>query len=310
MRKGRYVQIQYDVVGLRGINFDLSLAVQRLPQHDEKVSARLLSSLPGGPVGNFACAASKLGLRVAVHAHLGDDNFSERILQEFKTYGVDTRWIEQEAGRTADLALIFVDPSGEKAIVVVEPAPVSSDPPETIFRELITKTRGLFLTMYSFVEFRSRLDAARLKGVQVMIDIEDTPQVGQVSVTDILNSCDIASFNHAGFLAYMGKEPEFALLSELLSENSVHTIVVTLGKRGVMGIANGQQPVHIPGLNVDVKDTTGAGDTFNAAFLSARLKGLPLEEALKFANTAAALSVTAYGAKGRLPAWVEVEEFL
>jgi ribokinase/sulfofructose kinase len=198
-KKGR--SMVFDVVGLHGLNYDLSAAVQRLPQHDEKVSARLLSSLPGGPVGNFACAASKLGLRVAVHAHLGDDNFSERILQEFKTYGVDTRWIEQEAGRTADLALIFVDPSGEKAIVVVEPAPVSSDPPETIFRELITKTRGLFLTMYSFVEFRSRLDAARLKGVQVMIDIEDTPQVGQVSVTDILNSCDIASFNHAGFLA-------------------------------------------------------------------------------------------------------------
>ena len=156
-----------------------------------------------------------------------------------RSYGVDTHWIKQETGRTADLALILVDPSGERAIAVVEPAPISSDPTETIFQDLITKTRCLFLTMYSFVEFRSRLDAARMKGVQVMIDIEDTPQVGQVPLTEILNSCDIASFNHAGFLAYTGKGTRIRLLSELLANNRVDTIVVTLGKQGVMGVATG-----------------------------------------------------------------------
>lgn len=300
----------FDVVGLHGLNYDLSAAVQRLPQHDEKVPARLLSSQPGGPVGNFACAASKLGLRVAVHTRLGDDNFSERILQEFNAYRVDTHWIHQEPGSTADLAVILVDPSGERAIIVMEPAPVPSELMETILPDLITQTGCFFLTLHSFMKLRSCLDKARSKGIQVMMDIEDTPQVGQTPLSEILNNCDIASFNRSGFLAYTGKEADPALLDALLAEHQVHTIVVTQGSQGVMGVAIGEQPVHIPGIKVDVKDTTGAGDTFNAAFLTARLKGLRLQAALNFANAAAALSVTSFGAKGSLPAWDEVEAFL
>ena len=68
--------------------------------------------------------------------------------------------------------------------------------------------------------------------------------------------------------------------------------------------------VHAPGFAVDARDTTAAGDTFNAALAVALTEGLPLKEGLRFANAAAALSVTRPGAQASIPSRTEVDAFL
>ncbi|MEM7346599.1 MAG: PfkB family carbohydrate kinase, partial [Chloroflexota bacterium] len=88
-----------------------------------------------------------------------------------------------------------------------------------------------------------------------------------------------------------------------------HTVVVSRGKAGSFAVSR-NEVAEQPGLAVNVVDTTGAGDTFYAAFLHQTLQGTPLADRLRFANTAAALSVTALGPRGLLPTIDEVNTFL
>lgn len=301
--------MKYDVVGINGLDYDMVLAVDHLPSHDEKISVRLIGNYPGGPIGNFACAASRLGLRVAVYAMLGDDSYSKEILDELRTFEVDTRWIVEKQGKSADLTVILVDPSGERAILVVEPA--EEEPFENKFEsEVFFHTHFLYLTMHSFKQYGAVLPKIRKSGVQVMIDIENTKQALDIPLVSILENCDIASFNRAGFKAFTNSEPILSLLDSLVAGSNVDAILVTMGREGVMGASRSQKAVHIPGLAVPVKDTTGAGDTFNAAFLAAKVSGLPLIEAMQFSVAASALSVTSYGPKGKLSTWDAVTTFL
>ena len=300
----------YDVVGLNGLDYDIVLAVDHLPQHDEKLSVRLLGNYPGGPVGNFACAASRLGLRVAVAAELGEDVNANAILHELVTYAVSPDWIVQEKGKTTDFTVILVDPSGERAILVVQPDDEQQAGSNVEIPEVVYKTNYLYLTMHSFKQVFAHLPSIRESGVKVMIDIENTKATLDVPLMTILENCDIASFNRSGFTAFANREPHLALLDRLKASSNVETILVTMGKEGAMGVDRSQKAVHIPGIPVTVKDTTGAGDTFNAAFLASKLKGFSLLESLQFSIAASALSVTGYGPKGKLPTWGEVTTFL
>ncbi len=300
----------YDVVGINGLDYDMVLAVDHLPSHDEKISVRLLGNFPGGPVGNFACAASRLGLRVAVSARLGVDTQAEAIISELVAFGVNTDWIVQHQSHHTDFTVIMVDPSGERAILVVAPPDGESSGQDVVIPEVIFQSQYLYLSMHSYQQVGAWLPKIRRHGVKVMIDIENTKQALDIPLQTILANCDIASFNRAGFQAFTKREPEAALLESLLEESNCEIILVTLGHEGVMGVCRQEKAVHTPGFIVPVKDTTGAGDTFNAAFLAARLSKMPLVEALRFSTAASALSVTAFGPKGKMPDWLEVTSFL
>lgn len=300
----------FDVVGLNGLDYDMVLAVDHLPRHDEKISVRLVGNLPGGPVGNFACAASRLGLRVAVAARLGQDVHADAIISELTDYGVDTGWIRQDQHIATSFTVILVDPSGERAILVVEPAAGELSGPGMEIPEVIFQAQYLYLTIYSYKPYSAWLPKIRQRGVKVMIDIENTKQALDIPLQIILENCDIASFNRAGFQAFTQHEPDLSVLDALIEENPCDVILATLGSDGVLGASRVQKAVHIPGFVAPVKDTTGAGDTFNAAFLAAKLRNLPLTEALRFAAAASAISVTSIGPKGKLPVWPEVSSFL
>ncbi|HJZ45838.1 MAG TPA: carbohydrate kinase family protein, partial [Roseiflexaceae bacterium] len=135
-----------------------------------------------------------------------------------------------------------------------------------------------------------------------------TVGINPSSLRQMLAAADIASFNRDGFIAATGEQPTADSVRRLLGYGP-HTIVVTLGAQGALA-ATAERVAQRPGYRVEVVDTTGAGDTFNAAFLSATLARIALEERLRLANATAALSVTGMGPRGRLPTRQEVEVFL
>jgi ribokinase len=86
-------------------------------------------------------------------------------------------------------------------------------------------------------------------------------------------------------------------------------VIITLGRQGAV-YTDGQDTVHLPGLEVPVKDTTAAGDTFVGYVAAALAEGQALPAALHLANAAAALAVTRPGAQPAIPMRQEVEQFL
>jgi sugar/nucleoside kinase (ribokinase family) len=296
----------YDVLTIGGIDMDLVLTVPELPGADLKVFGDLVGNMPGGPAANFACAASRLGLRVSALAEVGEDQAGQMIIDDFASYGVDTSLIQVRPGGQTCFTIILIPPSGEKAIVIVPT--FQPEYPLQRLSEALRQTRLIYLMPQNHEQFLAMARLAHECGAEVMIDVEPTVDANRTTMRQILAEVDIASFNQFGFSATTGEAPSPEAARRLL-DTGPHTVVVTLGSRGALVVTRDEAVVQ-PGFAVHAVDTTGAGDTFNAAFVSATLSGLPLAERLRFANGAGALSVTGMGPRGRLPTADEVRSFV
>lgn len=143
---------------------------------------------------------------------------------------------------------------------------------------------------------------------KVVVDIEPHIIATPEHLARILHLADIAIFNYDGFIRGYATEPDFTLLHDIQDEYQLDAVVVTLDVRGVIAV-KGNEQVKIGSYTIPVIDTTGAGDTFNGAFVYSLIKNMPLIEALKFASATAAINITALGARGHLPTPSEVNLF-
>ena len=295
-----------DILAIGGIDMDLVLKVPRLPSFDEKELGELVGRLPGGPAANFACAASRLGLNVASFSLVGDDESGRLIIEDFEQYGVDTSLMQVIEEAESPFTVILVDPTGEKAIIVVPS--IEAVYPRQVATEALSRSRVMYMMPTPEEQFLALAHLAHERDVEVMIDIEPTVCAQRDKLERILKQTGIASFNHFGFRAAAGREPSLEAARELLAFGP-HTVIITLGGGGSLAVTRDEAAEH-PGFKVPVVDTTGAGDTFHAAFLAATLRGEPLDARLRFANATAAMSVTVIGPRGWLPTRAEVEAFL
>lgn len=295
-----------DILAVGGIDMDLVLTVPRIPGFDEKELAQFVGWMPGGPAANSACAAARLGLNVASFSQVGDDENGRAIVADFARHGVDTSLIEVAADQQSPFTVILIDPSGEKVILVVPgfEAVYSAEKAAAV----LPNVRYFYMMPNDEKGFLMLARLAHQHGAQVMIDVEPTVCAQRDKLERLLAETDIASFNRFGFEAAAGEVPSFVAARQLL-DYGPHTVIVTRGSGGVLAVTRDEEAEH-PGFQVEVADTTGAGDTFHAAYLAATIRGLSLAERLRFASAAAAISVTAIGPRGRLPTWTEVEEFL
>jgi ribokinase len=295
-----------DVLAVGGTGLDTVITLDRLPGHDEKVIGAHIGQMPGGPAGNFACAASRLGLRAAVLANVGDDEAGRLLIEDYIRHGVDTTWIAVLPGRRSNFTICLVDPSGEKAVIVV-PMLDEAYSLESAQR-ILPRARLLFGMPNDRLRFEALARAAREHGVEVMIDVERSVVPDPPDMKCFLENVDIASFNRESFIAATGEEPSLFAARRLLRFGP-RLVIVTEGAAGALAVTADEE-AQSPAFAVAVVDTTGASDTFNAAFVWAMFSGKSLAEALPFANAAAALAVTALGSRGRLPDEGEVRDFL
>jgi ribokinase len=155
------------------------------------------------------------------------------------------------------------------------------------------------------------LKLAREEGAITVLD----PAPAQRLPASLLASVDILTPNESEALLLCGRAParvsidEAGEMAESLRRLGPRTVIVKLGEQGCL-LLNEKGPRHFPGYAVEVRDTTAAGDTFNAALAVMLAEGKPIEEAIPFANAAAAISVTRLGAQASAPSRAEVEEFL
>lgn len=295
-----------DVVAVASGTIDLVIEVDRLPGHDEKVNGRLIGWLPGGTVPNFACAASQLGLSAGLLGSVADDAAGQLAVQDLERYGVDTRCMTIRSGQQTNMTVIFLDATGEKAIVVV---PTYEDPPELsdTDRDYVAHARILYTMSLHPDRFLSLAQAAHGAGAWVAIDLEPTVLGSPNELDTVLARTDLVFCNRHGLEAAYGRADE-AAARQLLGLGP-WLAVVTLGREGSLVVTR-DQSVPCPGFDVPVVDTTGAGDCFNAAFVAEYLCHRDLVSASRFANAAAALSITRIGPRGWLPTREEAESFL
>ncbi|AMO47871.1 PfkB domain protein [Enterobacter sp. FY-07] len=296
----------FDVVAVGSGTVDLIFRVPRLPGNDDKVIGKKVAELIGGTVANSACVMGKLGLRVTSLSTAGDDYYAQAIIDDFHRNGVDTRFILRKPGVAANMAIIFLDDSGEKALVY---AP--NDETETCMvqaPQAIDCSRLVYMMPGQLDKFRTLARYAREKNTKVVIDVESHIKNSQQNIKEMLSLSDVAIFNKEGFRTSLQQEPDAEVLRRLVEEHDLDALVVTCGGEGVIACDRKGVATH-PGYNVSVIDTTGAGDTFNGAFIYCYLNNRELNDALSFASAAAAINISHVGARGKLSTVDDVNKF-
>ena len=294
-----------DVLAVGGIDIDWLLKMPKLPSFDEKLRAEYLGQYPGGPVGNFACIASNMGLRVASMCTLGDDEGGNLLLEDFQNYGVDVSYITIDPKIITPFVIVIVDPTGEKAVIIPE---LNQNTAATISPEAVRRSKYVYMMGFDHQMFRKIADIAHLSGTKMMADIEPSEELTGEKIYDLLALCDIASFNQQGFTTAFDKPFSMAAVRNLL-DHGPEIVLVTRGAKGVVA-ASKDEVVEIDAYDVSVSDTTGAGDTFNAAFLYAIIQGYGLEESVKFGNAASAILIQTMGTRTNLPTPKAIKTFM
>lgn len=297
------------VVG--SLNADYVVAVERIPQVGETLPGGDLALYPGGKGANQAVAAARLGGRVKMIGQIGDDAPGHFLLESQISAGVDVFGIGKSAGASGS-ALIYIVPSGDNSIVISPAANgrLTSDHVRERLAEIGPQDFLLCQLETPLETVAEALKIARAAGATTILD----PAPARALSPDILLNVDILTPNETEAALLLGAgpagtEPEALIAANALRAMGPPTVILKLGERGCV-VADGTEPRAIPGFEVDAVDTTAAGDTFNAA-LAVQLSGdAGMNDAARWANAAAAVSVTRKGAQPSAPSHIDVERFL
>ena len=297
-----------DIIGIGDTNVDLIVKVDHIPAHDEKVRGTLLGKFPGGIIGNFCAAAAKFGATTGVVTKLGKDEYGDLCLNDFAKRGINVTGLVQKENVDTYFCVIHLDFTGEKALTIVQTSGFLPQK-EEINLEYVKGARYVHMTTLDVDLANYVFGQLEGSGCVVSLDIEATSSKVDTSVwSTVLSKLDIAFPNLAGLQALTGQQDSEQGARYLL-DRGVKIVVVTCGSQGVR-IYREQYSYEHPIYQVDVKDTTGAGDCFNAVFIACLSKSWPIERAAKYASAAAAISIQSVGAREGLPACDEVEAFL
>lgn len=297
-----------DIVALGDCDVDLYIQVERLPAHDEKVPGDYIGIYGGGVAANFAYAASKLGMRTGLISTIGKDSFGETALCSLDEYGVDIQGVSMVEGVPTYFSIVALDHTGEKALIIVR-TDVFFPTWEYIPLAYIESACLLHIAPFDLVVAARAAEHAAQSSVAVSVDLEPGMVVeGLDAAIPLLRHTRLLFANMQCIEALFGHTRVEEGAAQLL-DYGPEVVVVTRGAQGAF-ILTRSDSFSVPAYKVEVRDTTGAGDCFNASFVSSWLRGMPLAACGHFAAAAAALSVTKVGSRRGLPTQEEVATFL
>lgn len=294
----------FDVVGIGESSLDEVALLDQHPPLGSKVAARAWLELAGGQVATALLACARLGLRTALITTVGDDSAGERVLAPLRAAAIDLSGSRTVAGVPTRAAVVLVDRKTGHRTVIYHRDPRLGLKVGDVSRERIEEGRVLHLDAVDPDLAIWAAGTAREAGVPVILDA-DTVVPG---MRRLLARVDFPIVARDFAEEFFGtRSPAEALQG--LAALGARFPVVTLGDRGAVGGGRGEM-IESPAFPIAVRDTTGAGDVFHAAFAWGLLQGLGGAEILRVANAAAALSCRALGAQGALPDRKELEDFL
>jgi ribokinase len=301
-------------------NFDLLLRLPRLPCSNDRLRPSEVVLAPGGMAGNVASAFARLSGIVRYAGALTDDDDGALLRAALVRDGVDVRFARTRTG-PAGRGLILVGERGERAIIAGWQQPTNptarNGTSQHGWSALVSAPwplpGGLFEpradALYCPSIFAGAITPSLPADLPLAIDIEagHTDSLDTDGLRRLLERASLVFGNH-GVLAGVAQRLGYAE-PEHLGADVGGTLVVTLGERGCTVVC-GTETRLVRGFQVQAVDTTGAGDSFAAAFTFAMLKGQKPVAAATFANAAAALSTRGLGSRATIPTHDEVQSLL
>lgn len=292
-------------------NVGLFLKGVRLPKKGETVIGHTFHEGGGGKGSNQAIAASCLGADVTFVGRIGNDKYGDAALAMYDRYGVSKERITVDKTIHTGISVILIDDNGDNLISVVPGANFNLSKEDIDGAEKVLKNSGVVgFQLESNIEIvEYGIEKCGSLGVQVLLDPAPArelpesmfphitymkPNEHEASVITGIEVVDRKSAMKAG---------------QWLLDRGVSNVIITLGEKGsVMMGAEGDD--YCASCVVHAADTTGAGDIFSGGLMAALTQGRKLDEAIRFANCAAGVSVTKIGVIESIPTPDELNKML
>lgn len=274
----------------------------------------------GGDTSNCAIAAARSGARVGYLTRLGWDMFGDQFMELWRREGIDCSAVERDEKAPTGIYFVTHGPDGHAFTYYRRHSAASLMSEDWLPRDYIRRARLLYVSGISFAisttacdAMLAAIDTARQAGREVALDTNlrlglwSLPRARAI-LEEAARMASILrpSIDDAKLLTGL-KDPD--AVADHYLRLGARIVALTLGSAGAL-IATGEERLRLAPHPVDCLDATGAGDTFGGAFLSAHLRGADPFAAGRFANAAAALSTTGFGAVAPMPKHSEVEAYL
>ncbi|KAL0906514.1 hypothetical protein M5K25_025012 [Dendrobium thyrsiflorum] len=307
--------INKPIVVVGSANADIYVEIDRLPKQGETVAARDGQTLAGGKGANQACCSGRLAYPTYFVGQIGDDAHGGLIEDALRLGGVRLDRLARVVAAPTGFAVVMLEPDGQNSIIIIGGANMRGWPDKVRREDLeIVATAGVVLLQR---EIPDRIniqvaEAAKNAGVPVILDAGGVE--GPIP-DELLKAVDILSPNESELERLTGMPTEtfeeITLAAMQCHEMGVKKVLLKLGSKGSALFVEGEKPLRQAAIPAsEVVDTTGAGDTFTAAFAVALVEAMSLKGCLEFAAAAASLCVEVKGAIASMPERTAVLERL
>lgn len=297
-----------EVLGIGCAVFDMMLIVDSFPVEDTKCSGRDSKVQCGGPCAVAMIAASKLGVSSKIIVKQGDDTYGNTIKERLGYYGVDTSDVELIPGEKSSVCVVISNQSNSSRTCVGGGGGRGAAlrlKPEDINLDDIKNAKYLHVDGMNYDAAVYAAKKAHEFGTKVSMDAGGYhPEMDELfSLVDELIPAEECAYQIAGTrdvdeaakIVYEKFKPE--------------VLIITQGPKGGVILKDGVL-THYPAFKVNAIDTNGAGDVFHGGYVAARVKGMDVEEAVRFASATSAIKCTHFGASEGAPHYEDVVAFL
>lgn len=278
---------------------DTIAVVSALPGPDQRVLADAVIQAGGGPAATAAVAAARLGLPAAFIGAVGDDEAGRRILAGLRAENVDVSGVQVRPGQQSAASVVLVESSSHTRAICARPGPAPVFGEENA--RLLREAEWVHVDHLGWQPAWQAIRALPRPG---------RPRVSVDAGNDIdglvLDGVDLFGPTVAALTRRYGDRDIDVLLDAGLAEGAARVVATRAGEGCVAAAADGTRaaaPAHRVGTIVS---TLGAGDVFHGALIAATARGLPLPEAMAYANAAAAMSCAALDGRSAIPAHADV----
>ncbi len=302
-----------DVLVLGELNPDLVLTgddlTPRFGQVESLVSGSTLTLGSSGAI--FAAGCARLGLRTAIAGLVGEDIFGGFVRDRLRDFGVETSGIVTDRAVATGLTVILN--RGEDRAILTHLGAMAQMTAAQVDTDLLARTRHVHVTSYFLQRalqpgLPGLLEQARRTGATVSMDTNwDPDERWSDGLREALRHVDVFLPNEAEALAITGASSVGGAAEQL--GRTVPEVAVKLGARGAEAWHHGTRH-RAAAIAVDVRDTTGAGDSFDAGYVHGLLAGLSVDERLRQACACGALSTRGIGGVAAQPTVDEVASAL
>jgi ribokinase len=289
-----------DVVVLGDVNVDIIAEFSSYPVKGEDALAHASEIHCGGSAANTAMALARMGISTSLISRVGPDSWGLRALDCLREAGVDLSGIQQDPVFMTGTMYVVVTPDGERTLLGNRGANVNTDP-EQIQPEVLTAARLFHLSGYALLSEPQRsaalqaLELARRRGLAITLDPGLlVTQTALDVLLDWLPAVHILLPSLAEARTMTGLIAPEACCRALL-RRGVQVVALKLGKDGCL-LATDRQVLFVPGFVVDVRDSTGAGDSFAAGLIAGFVGGLDWQAAALLATAMGAVATMRMGA--------------